>query len=131
MAHFAQLDENNVVTQIIVVSNDIITDSNGDEVESLGIVFCQELLGDETNWKQTSYNGNVRTRYAGIGYSYNESLDSFIPPQPFASWVLDNTSKDWEPPIAEPTLTDDGSYYNWDEDAYQSDNTSGWVLVTE
>ena len=96
MKFFAQLDSNNVVTQVIVVSNDDITDSNGNEVESIGVAFCQKLLGSDTNWKQTSYNGNLRTRYAGIGYSYNSSLDAFVPPQPHASWTLNNTSKDWE-----------------------------------
>ena len=134
MAHFAQLDSNNVVTQVIVVSNDDITDSNGNEVESIGVAFCQKLLGGDTNWKQTSYNGNIRTRYAGIGYSYNSSLDAFIPPQPFTSWTLNNSTKDWQAPVTEPTLTDEqtaaGSRYQWDEDAYQADNTAGWTLVT-
>ena len=88
MAHFAQLDENNVVTQVIVVSNDDITDSNGVETESIGVAFCQKLLGANTNWKQTSYNNNMRVRYAGIGYSYNAELDAFVAPQPFASWTL-------------------------------------------
>ena len=134
MAHFAQLDSNNVVTQVIVVSNDDITDSNGNEVESIGVAFCQKLLGGDTNWKQTSYNNNMRTRYAGIGYSYNSELDAFIPPQPYTSWTLNSTSKDWEAPITQPTLTEEqtaaGSYYRWDEDAYQADNTTGWVLET-
>ena len=138
MAHFAQLDSNNVVTQVIVVSNDDITDSNGNEVESIGVAFCQKLLGADTNWKQTSYNGNMRTRYAGIGYSYNSSLDAFVPPQPHASWTLNSTLKDWEAPITEPTLTDEqtaaGSYYTWDESAYQADTsdpkTAGWTLTT-
>ena len=138
MAHFAQLDSNNVVTQVIVVSNDDITDSNGNEVESIGVAFCQKLLGADTNWKQTSYNDNMRTRYAGIGYSYNASLDAFIPPQPFASWTLDSTSKDWVAPITRPTLTAEqiaaNSFYTWDETAYQADTsdpkTVGWVLNT-
>ena len=138
MAHFAQLDSNNVVTQVIVVGNDDITDSNGNEVESIGVAFCQKLLGADTNWKQTSYNNKIRTRYAGIGYSYDASLDAFIAPQPFASWTLDNTSKDWVAPITAPTLTDEQiaarSVYQWDEDAYQADTsdpkTAGWVLYT-
>ena len=135
MAHFAQLDENNVVTKVIVVSNDDTSDSNGTETESIGVAFCQKLLGASTNWKQTSYNGNFRVRYAGIGYSYNESLNAFVPPQPHASWTLDNDTADWVSPLgAAPTLTDEqtaaGSYYRWDEDAYQADNTTGWVLVT-
>ena len=108
MAHFAQLDENNVVTQVIVVGNDDITDINGNEVESIGVAFCQRLLGADTNWKQTSYNSNMRVRYAGIGYSYNAGLDAFVPPQPFASWTLDNGTADWVSPLgAAPALTDE------------------------
>ena len=135
MAHFAQLDENNVVTQVIVVSNDDTSDSNGVETESIGVAFCQKLLGADTNWKQTSYNSNMRVRYAGIGYSYNAELDAFVPPQPYASWTLDSGTADWVSPLgAAPALTDEqtaaGSYYRWDEDAYQADNTAGWVLET-
>ena len=74
MAHFAQLDENNVVTQVIVVGNDDTSDSNGTETESIGVAFCQKLLGADTNWKQTSYNGNSRGNYAGIGYTYMENV---------------------------------------------------------
>ena len=135
MAHFAQLDENNVVTQVIVVSNDDCTDSNGTETESIGVAFCQKLLGANTNWKQTSYNDNMRVRYAAIGYSYNASLDAFVPPQPYDSWTLDSGTADWVSPLgAAPALTDDqiaaNSYYTWDESAYQADNTTGWVLET-
>ena len=135
MAHFAQLDENNVVTQVIVVGNDDIKDVNGNEVESIGVAFCQKLLGADTNWKQTSYNSNMRVRYAGIGYSYNAELDAFVAPQPHASWTLDNDTADWVSPLgAAPALTDAEvearSYYRWDEDAYQADNTTGWVLET-
>ena len=135
MAHFAQLDENNVVTQVIVVGNDDCTDSNGTETESIGVAFCQKLLGADTNWKQTSYNDNMRVRYAGIGYSYNASLDAFVPPQPYDSWTLNNETADWVSPLgAAPALTDDqiaaNSYYSWDESAYQSDNTTGWILNT-
>jgi hypothetical protein len=138
MAHFAQLDENNVVTQVIVVSNDDCSDASGTESESIGVAFCQKLLGANTNWKQTSYNGSMRVRYAGIGYSYNESLDAFVPAQPFASWTLNNSTADWDAPITQPTLTDEqvaaNSYYTWDEDAYQADTsdpkTAGWVLNT-
>ena len=136
MAHFAQLDENNVVTQVIVVGNDDCTDSNGTETESIGVAFCQKLLGADTNWKQTSYNDNMRVRYAGIGYSYNASLDAFVPPQPYDSWTLDNETADWVSPLgAAPALTDEQaaamSYYVWDESAYQADNTTGWVLTTQ
>ena len=134
MAHFAKIDENNVVTQVIVVSNDDITDPHtGEEDEILGIAFCKKLLGG--NWKQTSYNNNMRVRYAGIGYTYNAELDAFVPPKPFESWVLVNETADWQSPIgAAPELTqeqiDAFSFYRWDEDAYQADNTTGWVLET-
>jgi hypothetical protein len=135
MAHFAQLDENNIVTQVIVVGNDDCTDANGNEVESIGVAFCQKLLGAETNWKQTSYNNNIRVRYAGIGYSYNAKLDAFVPPQPFASWTLNKKTADWVSPLgAAPELTEEEvearSFYRWDEEAHQEDNTTGWVLET-
>ena len=135
MAHFAQLDENNVVIQVIVVSNDNITDSNGVETESIGVAFCKKLLGADTNWKQTSYNNSMRVRYAGIGYSYNAELDAFVAQQPYASWTLDAETADWVSPLGDaPALTDEEiaalSYYRWDEDAYQADNTTGWVLET-
>lgn len=128
MAHFAQLDENNVVTQIIVVSNEDTSDSNGVETEEIGIAFCKKLLGANTNWKQTSYNNNIRVRYAGIGYTYNETLDAFIPPKPFNSWVLNSTTADWESPIGPaPELTqeqiDSRSFYSWNEE------TQSWDLV--
>jgi len=142
MAHFAQLDENNVVTQVIVVSNDDTSDSNGTETESIGVAFCQKLLGADTNWKQTSYNGNMRGNYAGIGYTYMSnvatlgvgSTDIFISQQPYASWTVSTTAAQWKAPLTEPTLTDEqiaaGSYYTWDESAYQADNTTGWTLTT-
>jgi len=135
MAHFAQLDENNIVIGVIVVADEDTSDSNGNEVEEIGIAFCKKILGSDTNWKQTSYNNNMRVCYAGIGFSYNEELDAFIPPQPFASWTLDNATANWVSPLgAAPDMTDAeveaNSYYRWDEDAYQADNTTGWVLVT-
>ena len=134
MAHFAQLDENNVVIQVIVVDNKDITDPHtGQEDEIFGIAFCKKLLGG--NWKQTSYNGNTRVRYAGLGYSYNAALDAFVPPQPYASWTLDNETADWVSPLGvAPERTEAevaaNSFYLWDEEAYQADNTTGWVLVT-
>ncbi len=135
MAHFCQIDENNIVTQVIVVANEDTTDTNGVEVEEIGVAFCKKLLGAETNWKQTSYNNNFRVRYAGIGYSFSEELNAFIPPSPFPSWVLVEETADWVSPLgASPTLTEEEiasrSFYKWDEDAYQADNTTGWVLET-
>ena len=135
MAHFAALDENNVVTQVIVVANEDTSDANGVEAEEIGVAFCKKLLGADTNWKQTSYNNSMRIRYAGIGYSFSEELNAFIPPQPFASWELSNETADWVSPLgAAPELTEEEiasrSFYRWDEDAYQEDNTTGWVLET-
>ena len=142
MAHFAQLDENNVVTQVIVVGNSDTADVNGVESENIGVAFCQSLLGAETNWKQTSYNGNMRGNYAGIGMTFMTgvatlgvgSTDVFMPQKPHASWTISTTEARWEAPLTEPTLTDEqraaGSYYTWDESAYQADNTTGWTLTT-
>ena len=129
MAHFACLDENNIVTQVIVVSNEDTSDSNGVEVEEIGVAFCKKLLGADTRWKQTSYNNSIRVRYAGIGYTYNEELDAFIPPQPFASWVLNEETADWESPVGPaPALTEAEvearSFYKWDEEGGE------WVLET-
>lgn len=127
MAHFAQLDENNVVTQVIVVDNNDIRDPHtGEEDEILGIAFCKKLLGGK--WVQTSYNGNIRKRYAGIGYTYDKLLDAFIPPKPYESWVLNNETAEWEAPIPQPKLTkaqaDSESIYVWDEE------TTSWKLET-
>ena len=128
MAHFCQLDENNIVTKVIVVDNKEIADPfTGQEDEILGIAFCKKLLGGK--WVQTSYNGSIRKRYAGIGYSYNASLDAFVAPKPFASWVLNNESVDWESPVGPaPALTEAEttalSRYEWDEENAQ------WKLVT-
>lgn len=118
MAHFAQLDENNVVTQVIVVSNNDCQ-INGVETEEAGIVFCKSLFGPTTKWKQTSYNGNIRKNYAGIGYTYDAGRDAFIPPQPFPSWLLNEATCRWEAPVAMPL---DGELYRWDED------TLSWIL---
>ena len=142
MAHFAQLDDNNVVTQVIVVSNDDTSDSNGTETESIGVAFCQKLLGADTNWKQTSYNGNMRGNYAGIGYTYMSnvatlgvgSTDIFIAQQPYASWTVGVSTAQWYSPVPEPALTDEereaGKYYVWNESNYQSDPATAWVLTT-
>lgn len=98
MAHFAEIDENNVVLRVIVVSNAVITDENGIEQEELGIAFCQSLLGADTRWVQTSYNNNFRVRYAGIGYTYDAARDAFIQPQPAPDWTFDEASLDWIEP---------------------------------
>lgn len=120
MAHFAQLDSNNVVTQVIVVGNKDTADANGVEKESIGVAFCERLFGG--NWKQTSYNGTVRKNYAGVGYTYNVSLDAFVPPKPYASWVLNNDTAQWDAPTPMPT---DDKKYSWDE------ATTSWVEMAE
>ena len=145
MAHFAQLDSNNVVTQVIVVGNDDTSDSNGVEVESIGVAFCQKLLGATTNWKQTSYNANMRGNYAGIGMTYMSnvatlgvgSTDIFIGQKPYDSWTVGVSTAAWYPPANPgnaPALTDEqiaaGSYYVWNESNYQSDPATAWVLTT-
>lgn len=120
MAHFAQLDDNNVVIKVIVVNNSDIME-NGQESEAKGIAFCQSLFGQDTDWAQTSYNGSFRVRYAGIGYTFNVALNAFIPPQPYPSWTLDTTAYDWVPPVPMPN---DGGFYVWDE------ATLSWKEVT-
>ena len=118
MAHFAQIDNNNIVTRVIVVANEELLD-NGVESEVKGVAFCQSLFGG--NWKQTSYNANIRKNYAGIGYTFDAGKDAFIPPQPFASWVLDESTCRWEAPVPYPT---DGKMYSWNE------ATLSWDEVT-
>lgn len=120
MAHFAELDSNNVVLRVIVVGNKDTADANGVEKEHIGAAFCERLFGG--NWKQTSYNGNKRKNYAGIGYTYDAGRDAFIPPKLFASWVLNETTCQWEAPVAMPT---DGKRYSWDE------ATTSWKELVE
>ena len=110
MAHFAQLDENNTVTQVIVVANEELM-LDGTENETKGIMFCKSLFGEDTRWVQTSYNGNKRKNYAGIGYTYDPINDYFFAPQPFPSWTLDADAK-WQAPTPYPT---DGKFYTWNE----------------
>ena len=109
MAHFAEIDDNNVVTRVIVVSNDDCGGGDYPESDVIGAAFCNSLLGG--TWKQTSYNNNFRFRYAGIGYTFNEELDAFIAPRPYPSWTLDESTTNWVPPVAMPT---DGAW-NWNE----------------
>ena len=110
MAHFAELDETNIVKQVIVVNNNELLDENGNESEAKGVAFCQSLFGG--NWVQTSYNGNIRKNYAGTGYTYDPVADHFFAPQPYPSWILDENAK-WQPPIPFPTET--GKFFAWDE----------------
>lgn len=81
MAHFAELDENNIVMRVIVISNSDLLNENGEESEQIGVEFCKSLFGQDTKWVQTSYNNNIRKYFAGIGYTYNQELDEFVPPE--------------------------------------------------
>ena len=121
MAHFAKLDQDNIVTTINVVhDNELLVD--GAENEQKGINFLNTFFNTSDNWKQTSYNtckgvhklGGTpfRKNYAGIGYTYNEDKDAFIPPQPYSSWTLNNDTCQWEAPVAMPN---DGKFYDWNE----------------
>jgi hypothetical protein len=111
MAHFSELDDNNIVLRVIVVSNQECLDENSQESEQKGISFCQKLFGGR--WIQTSYNGNIRKNYAGIGYLYDEIKDAFIPPKPFESWVLNEDTCLWEAPFNPP---DNDNFYMWNEE---------------
>ena len=146
MAHFAKLDANNVVEQVIVVAD---SDSGGGTLatESVGISFCKSLYGDDTNWKQTSYNQNFRGRYAGIGFTYMTnvqtlgvaSTDIFIEPESWqpASWGIGKTHAHWISPLPKPSISDEeeqlGKHYEWYEAAHQADSatpkTVGWALT--
>lgn len=119
MAHFAQIDENNTVLQVIVVNNDECA-VDGVENEIAGVVFCKSLFGKNTRWKQTSYNGKIRKNYAGIGYTYDKAKDAFIPPKPFPSWILNEQTCLWSAPTPMP---DDGERYRWDE------TTQTWISL--
>ena len=124
MAHFAILNESNIVTRVEVINNDVILDGDGVEQEQLGIDFLTSLYG-AGNYKQTSYNRNIRKNYAGVGYTYDAVKDKFIKSKPFASWSLDEND-DWKAPITYP---DDDKDYYWNEDNYQADNNTGWVAI--
>ena len=126
MAHFAKLGEDNIVLEVLVINNS----DNADpqtlvEDEALGVAFLQKITGHAT-WKQCSYNNNFRKQFAGVGMTYNSELDMFISPKPFPSWTLNTDTLVWEPPTAEPTLTEEqrnvGSFYYWNEE------TRSWVF---
>ena len=108
MAHFAKLDDNNKVISVHTVSNSIL---NPNDEESSGIDFLTNLH-NHSNWKQTSYNGNFRKNYAGKDFAYDQQLDAFIPPKPFDSWILNETTCQWFAPIEMP----EGDNWIWDED---------------
>jgi hypothetical protein len=115
MAHFAQVDKDNKVIQVVVIDNDYTHDENGVEQEALGIAYCKSLFGADTKWLQTSYNASIRHKFAGVGDTYLEEHDRFVPSNTtgFASWVL---GKDftWEAPVPFPTTG--GTRHKWNEE---------------
>lgn len=117
MAYFALLDSNNIVTQLRVIANSECIDANNIEREEIGLAYFMKLYGG--TWKQTSYNGTIRKNYAGIGYSYDETRDAFIPPRLFQAWALNESTCMWNPPIAYPL---DSNVYRWDSDL------TNWVV---
>ena len=120
MAHFAELNNNNEVLRVIVISNDDVNANGGDystEAETFVASIVPHSSGGN-QWKQTSYNGNARKQYAGIGFTYNASKNKFIAPKPYSSWSLDSND-DWKAPVAYPSVTEIDSnivYISWDED---------------
>lgn len=119
MAHFVKI-ENHVVTQIIVVDNANCGNLEFPESEPVGKKYI-ESLGMEGEWVQTSYNGNFRKNYAATGYMFDKHRDAFIPPMRYPSWTLNETTCQWEPPVAFPA---DGKLYEWNESA------KNWTLVS-
>jgi len=119
MAHFA-LIKDTIVQQVVVIDNADLTNSEGNEQEALGVAFCRSLFGTDGTWMQTSYNGNIRKNFAGIGHTYDLTRNAFIAPKPYASWVLNESTCRWEAPTPYP---DDGNVYSWDE------STTAWVKV--
>jgi len=126
MAHFAKLGTGNIVEQVISINNTVITDANGNEQEQIGVDFINKLYNTRDVWKQTSYNNNIRKNYAGIGYHYDQARDAFIPPKPFNSWILNETTCRWNAPVAKPTEElEENQYYSWNE------SIKNWEIKTE
>ncbi len=144
MAHFAKLNTENIVEQVVVLNNVDVLDSSGNESEGVGVAYCRKLFGEGGIWKQTSYNQNMRGNYAGIGMTYMErvetlgvaSTDVFMPQQPYASWTVGVGTAQWYPPANPgdpPALTSSDitakKSYVWNESNYQSDPSTAWVLT--
>ena len=128
MAHFAKIGLNGKVIEVQSVNNEVLHDSNGVEQENIGIDFLTQLTGWAI-WKQTSYNANIRKNFAGIGMTYDEDRDAFIPKKLYPSWVLNEETCRWEAPTARPELTqeqiDNNNYYVWNE------TNQTWDLINE
>jgi len=133
MAHFAELDENNVVKRVVVIGNDVPTADGplGDnDMHPDGEAYCNKLFGG--TWKQTSYSHSFRKKYAGAGNIYDPVKDKFLSQQPYPSWSLD-ANDDWQPPMPFPSIINDGQenpewiyFIEWNDAKYQADNTIGW-----
>lgn len=118
MAHFAKINDQNVVESVIVVDNSVCLNIHGSETEALGAEFCTNTFGG--TWIQTSYNSNFRKNFAGVGFTYDSDRDAFIPPKPFSAWVLNETTCLWEAPVAQPEPDlDTRTFYHWDSDQTQ------------
>lgn len=122
MAHFARINKNWIVEEVIVVANEVLLNEQGVECEWLGEQFCQQLYGSHTKWIQTSYNSNKYKNFAGISYAFDPYRHAFIPPKPYESWILNEDTCLWESPIPHPT---DGGLYRWNEESQQ------WDLVAQ
>ena len=131
MSHFAELDENNVVLRVIVAEQDYIDTIEGTWVQTSYNTYAGRHYNPETLEEDDGVP--LRKNYAGVGFIYDPDRDAFIPPKPYESFVLDEDTCRWEPPIPDPVLTPEqqaGDFtYIWDEEAYQADNTKGWVIV--
>ena len=123
MAHFAQLNDSNIVLAINVIADADCVDG-ASESEAVGITFCKSLWGADTIWKQTSFNGTIRKQFAVVGGSYDPTRNEFVGLSPWASWVL-NATNDWTAPLLMPVVS--GKFFAWDESAYQTDNTTGFI----
>jgi hypothetical protein len=124
MAYFAKINEEGVVESVVSINNFVIGEAEKSfpETELLGVDFILNTLGFDGKWKQTSYNKNFRKNYAGIGYIYDSIRDAFIPPSPFQSWILNESTCLWESPVPYPN---DGGMYEWDEQALE------WREITQ
>ena len=121
MAHFAKLDQNNIVLEVNVVANEVVNNLDFPDSEPVGVLFLNEWSGGYPLWKQTSYNATFRKNFAGIGYTYDQVIDAFVPPKPFPSWLLNTDTAQWQAPVPYPN---DGKMYRWDE------YTKSWIEVT-
>ncbi len=139
MAHFAKLDSNNIVTQILVVKNDVLNNESNQEQESLGVDFLKSIYGPDTIWIQTSYNNNIRNKFATAGDVYDSVNDVFYGQKPFDSWTFNEINWEWEAPkpypITYPEDTPDQTDEDYNPDLYKmyewDEKNQDWVELTE